>query len=155
MNIAEIETKIGELVQKPYDKDTFVFDFLLIFENIPKATLTKLRQGSGNHSKVAGEVLWKKNLFFKSAPKGNATETADGMVASPLIKQHAPRFVMSTDGAEFYCRDIKADRSVYVQYSKLNDVFDFFLPLAGIERHEAVSENPADIKATARLAKSL
>lgn len=33
------------------------------------------------------------------------------------------------------------------------DAFDFFLPLANIERYEGVDENPADIKATARLAK--
>jgi MmeI, helicase spacer domain/MmeI, N-terminal domain len=76
----------------------------------------------------------------------------DDLVDNPLTKKHAPRFVMSTDGDDFYCRDIRADRSVDVQYSKLNDVFDFFLPLAGIQRHEAVAENPADIKATARLA---
>jgi N-6 DNA Methylase len=152
MNIAEIESKIGEFVRKPYDQESFVFGFLSIFENIPKATLTKLHQGSGNQSKVPGEVLWKKNLFFKSAPKGKAVETVDALVGNSLTKKHAPRFVMSTDGHEFYCRDIKADQSVDVQYSKLNDVFDFFLPLAGIERHEAVAENPADLKATARLA---
>src|SRR5260370_1845845 len=108
MNIAELEGKIGELVQTPYDADSFIFNFLSIFDNIPKATLTKLRQGSGNQSKVAGEVLWKKNLYFKPAPNGQATEIVDGMIASPQIKQHAPRFVMSTDGVELYCRDIKA-----------------------------------------------
>src|SRR5260221_1664898 len=152
MNIAEIESRIEELVQKPYKPETFVFDFISIFDNIPKATITKLRQGTGNQSKVPGEVLWKKNLFFKPAPYGKAGEVVDALVGNPLTKKHTPRFVMSTDGDEFYCRDIKADRSVDVQYSKLNDRFDFFLLLAGIERHEAVAENPADIKATARLA---
>jgi hypothetical protein len=152
MNIAEIESKIEELVQQPYKPETFIFDFLSLFDNIPKATITKLRQGSGNQSKIPGEVLWKKHLFFKPASHGKSADTVDALVASPLTKTHSPRFVMSTDGHEFYCRDIKADQSVHVQYSKLNDVFDFFLPLAGIERHEAVAENPADIKATARLA---
>ena len=152
MNIAEIESKIEELVRRPYKPETFVFDFISVFDNIPKATITKLRQGSGNQSKVFGEVLWKRNLFFKSAPHGKAAETVDAMVANPLTKKHEPRFVMSTDGYECYCRDIKADQFVDTEFSKLNDVFDFFLPLAGIERHEAIAENPADIKATARLA---
>jgi hypothetical protein len=152
MNIAEIESKIEDLVQQPYKQETFVFDFISIFDNIPKATITKLRQGSGNQSKVPGEVLWKNNLFFKPALRGKAAEAVDTLVDNPLTKTHSPRFVMSTDGDDFYCRDIKADQSVDVQYSKLNDVFDFFLPLAGIERHDAVAENPADIKATARLA---
>jgi hypothetical protein len=111
MNIAEIESKIEELVQRRFNQETFVFDFLAIFDNIPKATLAKLRQGSGNQSKVPGEVLWKKKLFFKAAPMGKSAETVDTTVANPLTKKHAPRFIMATDGHEFYCRDTKADKS--------------------------------------------
>jgi hypothetical protein len=48
MNIAEIENKIEELVQQPYRPETFAFDFISIFDNIPKTTITKLRQGIGN-----------------------------------------------------------------------------------------------------------
>ena len=102
MNIAEIESKIEELVQQPYKPETFIFDFLSLFDNIPKATITKLRQGSGNQSKIPGEVLWKKHLFFKPASHGKSADTVDALVASPLTKTHSPRFVMSTDGHEFW-----------------------------------------------------
>lgn len=152
MNIAEIESSLKDLVEAPFDAGTFIFRFLEIYD-APKATVTKLRQGTTNHAKEAGELLWKNKLFFRVAEKGQAAATVDAMAGDPLAKKHAPRFLLATDGEEVYCRDIKADQTRDSSFDKLNDIFDFFLPLAGIERYEGVAENPADIKATARLAK--
>ncbi|MEO7780769.1 MAG: type IIL restriction-modification enzyme MmeI [Candidatus Nitrotoga sp.] len=70
----------------------------------------------------------------------------DAMADDPLLKKHAPRILLATDGEEVYYRDIKADQTRDPRFDKLNDIFDFFLPLAGIERYEGVVENPADIK---------
>ena len=42
---------------------------------------------------------------------------------------------------------------MHCDFTKLNDHFDYFLPLAGIDKYKAVDENPADIKAAGRLAK--
>ena len=36
---------------------------------------------------------------------------------------------------------------------KLNDNFDFFLPLAGIEKYAGIDETEADVKASGRLAR--
>lgn len=152
MNIAEIESSLKDLVETPFDADTFIFRFLEIYD-APKATVTKLRQGTNNHAKEPGELLWKNKLYFRVAEKGRAAATVDAMAGDPLAKKHAPRFLLATDGEEVYCRDIKADQTRDSSFDKLNDIFDFFLPLAGIERYEGVAENPADIKATARLAK--
>lgn len=152
MNIAEIESSLKDLVETPFDADTFIFRFLEIYD-APKATVTKLRQGTTNHAKTPGELLWKNKLFFRVAKKGQAAATVDAMADDPLAKKHSPRILLATDGEEVYCRDIKSDQTCDTSFDKLNDIFDFFLPLAGIERYEGVAENPADIKATARLAK--
>ena len=152
MNIAEIESSLKDLVETPFDAAMFIFRFLEIYD-APKATVTKLRQGTTNHAKEPCELLWKNKLFFRVAEKGQAAVTVDAMADDPLAKKHAPRFLLATDGEEVYCRDIKADQTRDTGFEKLNDIFDFFLPLAGIERYEGVAENPADIKATARLAK--
>lgn len=152
MNIAEIEESLRELVDKPFDAAGFVFDFLRIYD-APKSTITKLRQGQEADLLQSGDVLWKKKLWFRVAPKGGAARTVDAMVADPVSAKQAPRFFLATDGVEVYARDGKADQTLDIEFSKLNDAFDFFLPLAGIERYEGVAENPADIKATARLAK--
>ncbi len=152
MNIAEIEAALRDLVDQPFDSAGFVFDFLRIYD-APKSTVTKLRQGQDADLLQSGDVLWKKKLWFRVAPKGKAARTVDAMVADPVGAKQAPRFFLATDGREVYARDAKADITLDVEFSKLNDSFDFFLPLAGIERYEGVAENPADIKATARLAK--
>ena len=152
MNIAEIEAALRELVDQSFDPAGFVFDFLRIYD-APKSTITKLRQGQEADLLQSGDVLWKKKLWFRVAPKGKAARTVDAMVADPVAAKQAPRFFLATDGREVYARDAKADITLDVEFSKLNDSFDFFLPLAGIERYEGVAENPADIKATARLAK--
>lgn len=152
MNIAEIESSLKDLVETPFDADTFIFRFLEIYD-APKATVTKLRQGTTNQAKEQGDLLWNKKLFFRVSEKGQTAKTVDAMAEDPLFKKHAPRFLLATDGEEVYCHDTKADQTKDSSFDKLNDIFDFFLPLAGIERYEGVAENPADIKATARLAK--
>ncbi len=152
MNIAEIESELQALAEGPFDATTFVFRFLEIYD-APKATLTKLKQGTSNHATNAGDVLWKNKLFFRIAARGQTANTADAMLADPLTKQHKPRFIFVTDGEEVHARDLKADLTFDASFKKLNDGFVFFLPLAGIERYETVAENPADIKATGRIAK--
>jgi hypothetical protein len=161
MNIAEIESQLKDLVEQRFDPATFVFSLLEIYD-APKATVTKLKQGSANqaaktrdllreHSQY--DILWKNKLFFRVAAPGQAAAAVDAMAADPLTKKHNPRFLLATDGAEIYCLDTKLDQSLDLPYGKLNDGFMFLLPLAGVERYEAVAENPADIKATGRLAK--
>jgi len=39
VNIAEIEFTLRELVEKPFDPESFVFEFLRIYD-APKATIT-------------------------------------------------------------------------------------------------------------------
>ena len=152
MNIAEIESSLKDQVETPFDADTFIFRFLEIYD-APKATVTKLRQGTTNQAKEPGDLLWNKKLFFRVAAKGLAAKTVDAMAEDLLFKKHAPRFLLATDGEEVYCRDTKIDQTRDISFDKLNDIFDFFLPLAGIERYQGVAETAADIKATARLAK--
>lgn len=74
MNIAEIESSLKELVETPFDADAFIFRFLEIYD-APKATVTKLRQGTTNHAKELGGLLWKNKLFFRIAGKGQVAAT--------------------------------------------------------------------------------
>ncbi len=151
MNIAQIETELQSLADEPFDSASFIFRFLEIY-NAPKATLTKLKQGSGNHAVEAGDVLWKNRLFYRSTTD-SLPDVADTMLADPLVKKHNPRFLFVTDGADIYCRDLKTDQTIDPPFKGLNEQFLFFLPLANIERYEAPTENPADVKATGRVAK--
>jgi hypothetical protein len=152
MNIAEIESGLKELSERPFNRDSFIFDFFALYD-VPKATITKLKQGSSNSATQSGDILWKKKFFYRAAKKGQSAPEVEKMLLDPLTKKHAPRFLFATDGIEFFARDLKTEVTYDARFDLLNNSFDFFLPLAGIERYEGVAENPADIKATARLAK--
>lgn len=150
MNIAQIEESLRELVASPFDNSAFIYRLLEIY-GAPKATVTKLRQA--NAADDSNEVVVKKKLIFRVSTKGKASTTVDEMAVDAKLLKAAPRFLIATDGSELYAKDIKLDQSLDTTFDTLNDSFDFFLPLAGIERYQGVAENPADIKATARLAK--
>jgi len=152
MNIAEVESQLADLVNLPFDQSEFPFRLLEIC-NAPKATLTKLRSGTQNKGEQPGDVLWSRKLYFRTAPDGQVTETLDVLRGSKATKSQKPRFLLATDGRDVATYDTKTDETHHCDYDKLNDRFDFFLPLAGIEKYEAVAENPADIKAAGRLAK--
>lgn len=152
MNIAEIETELADLVREPFDPSEFAIRLLEIY-NAPKATLTKLRAGTQNKGEQPGDVLWSRKIYFRVAADHQAAITLDALRESKATKSQKPRFLLTTDGSEVAAYDTKADETLHCDYSKLNDRFDFFLPLAGIEKYEAVAENPADIKAAGRLAK--
>jgi hypothetical protein len=152
MNIAEIEIQLAELVKQPFDQREFALRLLEIY-NAPKATLTKLRTGTQNKGEQPGDVLWSRKLFFRVAGDRRAATTLDALRDTKATKSQKPRFLFTTDGSEVAAYDTKADETLHCEYDKLHDHFDFFLPLAGIEKYEAVAENPADIKAAGRLAK--
>ena len=86
MNIAEIELELKELVEQPFDPENFLFRLLEIYD-APTATVTKLRQGSGNHAKAAGDILLKNKIFFRVAPKCDAAATVDAMAGDPLTQR--------------------------------------------------------------------
>ena len=152
MNIAEIEMRLADLVNERFDPREFAFRLLEIY-NAPKATLTKLRTGSQNKGEQAGDVLWSRKLYFRAVADGEAARTLDALKDSKATKAQKPRFLLATDGHEVAAYDTKADDTLHCDHDTLNNRFDFFLPLAGIEKYEAVAENPADIKAAGRLAK--
>jgi len=149
MNIAEIEMQLSDLVNEPFDQTEFVFKFMEIF-NPPSATLTKLRKAKPAPD---NELLWSRKLHYRTAAPGQAANVVDVLKKQKIAKNKAPRFIIATDGNEFSALDAKADESLHCDFDKLNDHFDFFLPLAGIEKYKAPDETVADIKAAGRLAK--
>jgi len=152
MNSADIEMKLAEVVAAPFSRDEFIFQFMEVFDP-PKATLTKLKNAASDGPQPRSDLLWPRKLHFRAAEAGQTSKVIDTLILEDIPKAKAPRFVMATDGMEFSLFDKKLDAIRHCDFNKLNDQFDFFLPLAGIERYTGSEENPADIKAVARLAK--
>ncbi len=156
MNIAEVEFKLKDIAEAAYDPSTFIYEFIEAYgaaKPIPRATIAKLKQGSLNKADVKGNLLWPKKLHFRPAIRGQTGPALDALVAAASAKKHGPRFLIVTDGDDVLALDTKLDETIEIKFTSLNERFDFFLPLANVERYQGIADSPADIKAAGRLAK--
>ena len=151
MKIGTIENNIQALIQE-FSRDTFVFDFLLAYDT-PKSIITKLRDGNLNVSKIAGEVLWKKKILFKTVLDSDLHLAIDSLKSEPHVISYEPRFIIVTDYNRLLAIDSRTKDSLDIAFDNLINHFDFFLPLAGLEKAQYKGENPADVKAAEKMAK--
>jgi hypothetical protein len=117
---------------------------------LPKASITRLKKGNLNLSKVDGEVSWKKKLLFKEIYNEDLHISVTELASN--IKQNQ-RFVIVTDYEMLLAIDTKTTDKLEIELKDLPKHYDFFLPWAGMEKHQHQDENPADVKAAERLAK--
>jgi len=148
MNIVQIEKNIKKLM-KSISRKTFIYEFLLAY-GLPKASITRLKKGNLNLSKVVGEISWKKKLFFREEFKTDLHLTITEI--SKTIK-HNQRFIIVTDYKTLLAIDTKTNDKLDCELKDLPKHYDFFLPWAGMEKAQHANENPADVKAAEKMAK--
>ncbi len=149
MNIAQIEEKVQQVIAN-FKPESFIYDLLLAYD-VPKTTIAKLQQGNLNLSKVEGEIIWKKKLYFQVA-RTSVRDTQGLKSALPAIKNDT-RFIVVTDYENLLAIDRKTGDELDIPITELPKHFDFFLPWAGMEKAQVKFENPADVKAAERMAK--
>ena len=151
MNLAQIENNLQQLVQS-FKKDSFIYDLLLAYGQ-PKASITRLQKGGLNLSKIPGEIAWKKKLFFKEINGEDLHDLIDNVAANERAIKHDPRFLIVTDYETLLAVDRKTSDTLDISILEIAKHFDFFLPWAGMEKKQAIGENPADVKAAEKMAK--
>ena len=151
MNKSQIEKSLDELV-KSIDKGDFIYDLLMAY-GISKTSITRLKKGDFNLSKVEGEVLYKKKVLFKEVDTDKLLTTIDDLTKSEEDLKHNPRFVIVTDYKTLLAKDIRTGVTLDTPIKDLNKRFDFFLPWAGQEKYQSKNENHADRKASYEMAK--
>ncbi len=150
MTITQIENNIKKLL-KNFTKESFIFEFLLSYGE-PKATITRLKKGELNQFEDKGELLHRKKLLFKES-KNDLLTTIDRLKDELSKQKQKPRFIIVTDYETLLSFDTKTTDTLDIKLSELVKHYDFFLPLAGMEKATHIDENPADVKASNRLAK--
>ncbi|EJR57588.1 hypothetical protein IIM_00195 [Bacillus cereus VD107] len=151
MAIIDLEDKIVEIVNRE-DHSEFLYELLDVYD-IPRATITRLKNGNQNLTKRAGEVHLKNKVWFKEARKG---KLFDGFVE---VEQQVgelstkPRYLLVTDFDGILAKDTKTQEALDIKFEELPQYFDFFLAWKGIEKVDFEKENPADIKAAERFAR--
>ena len=151
MNIAQIENNL-KLLFNSFDENSFIYDLLLAYGQ-PRASIKRLQDGGLNLSKNDGEILWKKKLFFKVSTDSDLHELIDLLKVEDRITRHSPRFIIVTDYKSLQARDTKTNETLDIEILEVPRYFDFFLPLAGMEKAQHQSENPADVRAAERMGK--
>lgn len=151
MAITEYEDQIQSIINEP-NHEGFVYDFLSVYEKIPKATITKLRKGLNNLSKEPGEVYLKNKLYFKQTDSDLMQAYVDVQARVNELGTK-PRFIIVTDYKQLLAKDTKTHDSLDIEFSKLPQKFEFFLAWNGIEKADFDKENPADIRAAERFVK--
>ena len=151
MNVTQIGQSVEDLV-KSINEESFFYDFITCF-GTPKATLKRLQEGGLNLSKNHGEILWKKKVFFKVSNSIDLHLLIDSIKSDPKVTGHSPRFIIVTDYETLLSIDTKTGDSLDTPLLELDRHFDFFLPLAGMEKAQHQFENPADVKAAERMGK--
>jgi len=151
MNITHIEQNIQSLIST-LNVETFIYDFLTAF-GTPNATIKKLQIGSLNLSKKDNEILWKKKIYFTHIDSDSLHSFIDGIRKDETINKQQPRFIIIINDKSLVAYDTKMNDSLDCELQDLPKHFSFFLPLAGMEKAQHQVENPADVKASEKMAK--
>ncbi|MEA1913833.1 MAG: type IIL restriction-modification enzyme MmeI, partial [Campylobacterota bacterium] len=150
MTITQIENNIKKLLSN-FSQDNFIFEFLLAYGE-PKATITRLQKGDLNQLESKGEFTQRKKLFFKEVTSG-LHGVIDTLRSDTASQKQKPRFIIVTDYETLLAYDTKTTDTLDIMLIDLVKHYDFFLPMAGMEKSTHVDENPADVKASNQLAK--
>jgi hypothetical protein len=127
MNIAQIESNLQQLV-KSFNEDTFVYDLLLAY-GISKTSITRLKKGDFNLSKIEGEVLYKNKIFFKTAHSDKLLLEVEESAKDQRILKQNPRLIIVTDFKTIVAKDLKKKLNADFGFSELPKYKDFFYPI--------------------------
>ncbi|PKA99647.1 type II restriction/modification system DNA methylase subunit YeeA [Flavobacteriaceae bacterium MAR_2009_75] len=150
MKSTEIQHNVQNVIDN-FSKEDFVFDLLIAY-GISKTSVTRLRKGDYNLSKVDGEILYKKKIFFKVEATGQLLNSIDEISKEERILKHKPRFAILTDHKQIVAKDLRLGKNLDIEIKELPNYFDFFLPLAGSEVYNATNDNEADRNASYKMA---
>ena len=152
MNPTEIADALEEIAARRFDGGEFPFAFAAAMGS-PQATVSKLRSGAINKSKVPGAVLMNRK-FYAIVTDPGAVEQGLSMIRSDKkTTTHKPAILLATDGVDLSAEHVASGDSLYIKFADLHHHFGFFLPAAGMSRYKAAEENEVDVKAAGRLAK--
>lgn len=146
MNAVEIEEAVSQLVEAPFDRDSFPFEFLHAFGQ-NDATIRKLKSGDANKSDLAGPprgVLQrnKNNIHLLTCAPGEVAAALAALRSSPTTVKHKARFILATDGQTLQAERFDDGEVLACDYKDLPNRFTFFLPLAGIPRSRRLTRTP-------------
>lgn len=103
--------------------------------------------------KTFNGLLIKGLWCYKASTTLRFADELDRLKEDPQVLKSAPKIIAVSDGITIRAYDTREKNTFEQQVNRLYCDFDFFYPLAGVERVQYTEESPADIKAAEKLAK--
>lgn len=114
--------------------------------------IKRYKDGKGIISGFNG-LLIKGLLAYRQVSTEALLSELEIMKDDPVVLRAKPRLLITSDGNSIQAYDPKEEESYDNKLKALWLDFQFFYPLAGVERYRGVDENPADVKAAEKMAK--
>ena len=129
MNAVEIEQAVSDLVETPFDRESFPFLFLEAFGNkattIKKLKIDRSKKGSSNYSDIEGGVLQRTNIHLLVCDEGRVTESLKALVGSPETARRKAKYALATDGKSIEAENLIEGETLACDFTKLADNFGF------------------------------
>ena len=139
-------------------KENIVYELLRIFCGYGDASIQRIMDGRGNDAKDGRTIIVKKLIAYRATENGlfgddNLYEIIEAMQKDSSIYKKEPRLYVASDGKRIIAYDPKEEDLYDNDISLLWKDFDFFKPLAGIEKFRNIEEAEADVKSAEMMAK--
>lgn len=149
----EAQDALEHLNETQPSGEELIYDLLRIFCGYGDGNIRRIREGVGNKAKDGRTTLIANVIAYR--PKGSLDfydEIKDMQTDKKIIKQ-SPRLFVVSDGETIVALDPKEQDIYENEVGLMWKDFDFFYPLAGIEKIRNIEEAEADIKSAELMAK--
>ena len=133
--------------------EELVYDLLRIFCGYGDGNIRRIRDGVGNKTKDGRTVLIPNLIAYRPKAELDFHDEIKAMQADPKIAKHSPRLYVVSDGQTIVAFDPKELDIYENEVALMWKDFDFFYPLAGIEKIRHMEEAEADVKSAELMAK--
>ena len=143
-----------EDIASKLNAENLPYELLRIFCGYGDASLQRVRDGRDNKSRTPQTILVKDKFVYRPFTKGS--EPMDVIISlrnNASVTRHNPRLYITSDGENIVAYDPKYDDLYEGKLETLWRDFEFFKPLAGIEKFRNYEEAEADVKTAELMAK--
>lgn len=139
-------------------RESLPYELLRIFCGYGDAAIARVQDGRGNDAKDGKTVLIKKLFAYRPTEttllgEEDVSDVIEALEKDASIAKKEPRLYITFDGHTIYAHDPKENDVYFNDISLLWKDFDFFKPLAGIEKFRNHEEAEADVKSAEIMAK--
>lgn len=156
----EATDKLEKIGSQGTTAHEFIYDLLHIFAGYGDGQIRRTKEGPGNLAKDGETVLIKNLVAYRPAMVNTLDsdcskiyDIVNAMREDTKILKHSPRLFIASNGDHVVAYDPKENDWYENRVELLWKDFEFFTPLAGIEKIQYTEEAEADVKSAELMAK--